>query len=146
MSCHGLFTCLRKYQRFWWQGLPRTLWRCFYNIQCRPHITFSKCKKKKEIFFGWGSVDTSEASHSDLASSKSWNYYKANSIFYLFLAQFLLSLLLLISFLLGKKRKTESDCRLLGKLLAFFFFKDHIDSTLSIVPRSGQVLLVAEVV
>lgn len=28
----------------------------------------------------------------------------------------------LISFLLGKKRKTESDCRLLGKLLAFFFF------------------------
>lgn len=52
--------------------------------------------------------------------------------------------IILISFLLGKKRKTESDCRLLGKLLAFFFFKDHIDSALSIVPRSGQVLLVAE--
>ena len=56
-----------------------------------------------------GIVDTSGASHSDLASSKSWNYYKANSIFYLFLAQFLLNLLLYWFLFCSERRERLSQ-------------------------------------
>lgn len=130
MSHHGLFPYLKKYQWFRWQIAPDSVEMFFIMSSVDLILPFQNVKN---LFFGWGCRHVRSITQWP-GFIKLWNCYR-QILFLSFLAQFLLNLSL-YWFLFAQKKKDCSDCRLLGKLSAFFF-RIHIDWTLSVVPRSG---------